>query len=77
MDHTFHLVIRIVLLVSIVACKQPPAASDGAAPATTGDPPTTCTKLGAPCTVAPGKLGTCVEIEKTSGESAFTCQSQH
>jgi hypothetical protein len=69
----------------VVACKQPPAAVDGAAPAKTGDPPATCTQLGAPCTVAPGKLGTCVEIEKSfavsggdaAGEYQFTCQSQH
>ena len=65
-----------VLLLVLVACKQAPSSSTADA-ATTGDPPTTCTKLGAPCTVAPGKLGTCVEVEKTSGESAFTCQSQH
>ena len=63
----------VVLLV--VACKQPPAVAD--AGTTNGDPPTTCTKLGAPCTFVPGKLGTCVEVEKTTGESAFVCQSQH
>ena len=60
--------------VVLVACKQAPSTVDAA---TTSDPPATCTKLGSPCTVAPGKLGTCVEIEKTTGESMFTCQSQH
>jgi hypothetical protein len=67
---------RLFVALVIVACKQPPSVAD-AAPASTGDPPTTCTKLGSPCTVAPGKLGTCVEIEKTTGEYQFTCQSQH
>ena len=65
---------RLFFVVMVVACKQTPSTTDAA---TTSDPPTTCTKLGAPCTVAPGKLGTCVEVEQTSGASAFTCQSQH
>ena len=64
---------RAVLFLVVVACKRAPSIAD----ASSSEPPATCTKLGAPCTVAPGKLGTCVEIEKTSGESAFTCQSQH
>jgi hypothetical protein len=67
---------RALLILVLVACKPAPSAAD-AAPATKGDPPTACTQLGAPCTVAPGKLGTCVEIEKTTGEYQFTCQSQH
>lgn len=73
---------RLLFVVMLVACKQTPSTTDAA---TTSDPPTTCTKLGAPCTVAPGKLGTCVEVEQSfsvsggdaAGASAFTCQSQH
>ena len=67
---------RLLLAVVLVACKQAPSASVGDA-APTSDPPAACTKLGSPCTVTPGKLGTCVEIEQTSGPSAFVCQSQH
>jgi hypothetical protein len=66
---------RMLLVIVLVACKQPPSTGDAAA--TTSDPPTTCTKLGATCTIAPGKLGSCVEVEQVSGASAFTCQSQH
>ena len=62
-----------LFMLVLAACKQAPSIADAAST----DPPATCTKLGAPCTVAPGKLGTCVEIEKTTGESMFTCQSQH
>ena len=64
---------RALFFVLVVACKQAPNVADAA----TSDPPATCTKLGVPCTVAPGKLGTCVEVEQTSGASAFVCQSQH
>ena len=66
---------RVLVAIVLVACKQAPTVADAAA--TSSDPPTTCTKLGSPCTVAPGKLGTCVEVEQTSGASAFVCQSQH
>lgn len=61
-------------VIVLVACNRAPSA---AADASASDPPAVCTKLGAPCTFAPGKLGSCVEIERTSGASAFTCQSQH
>jgi hypothetical protein len=64
---------RLFFVMVLVACKQTVAVADAAS----SDPAATCTKLGAPCTFAPGKLGSCVEVEKTSGESAFTCQSQH
>jgi hypothetical protein len=58
----------------LASCNRAPAAAfDSGA----GDPPSVCTKLGAPCTFAPGKLGSCVEVEQTSGASAFVCQSQH
>jgi len=67
----------VLLVMLLVACKQPPTGGDAAATTTTGTPPAACTQLGAPCTFAPGKLGTCVEIEKTTGESSFVCQSQH
>ena len=66
---------RVLIALVVVACKQVPSGTDAAA--TIGDPPATCTKLGAPCTFAPGKLGACVEVEQTSGASAFVCQSQH
>jgi hypothetical protein len=65
---------RALFFVLVVACKQAPNVTDAA---TSSDPPTTCTKLGVPCTFAPGKLGMCVEVEQTSGASAFVCQSQH
>ncbi len=59
------------LALALVACHAPPSAQrDAAAEAA-------CTKLGAPCTFAPGKLGTCVEVEQPSGPSTFVCQSQH
>jgi hypothetical protein len=64
-----------VLLTSLeLACQAPSRAGKDAAP---GGPPAACTQLGAPCTVSPGKLGTCVEVERPSGPSAFVCQSQH
>jgi len=64
---------RLLFVLMLVACKQAPSFGDAAS----SEPPPTCTKLGAPCTFAPGKLGSCVEVERTSGASAFTCQSQH
>ena len=64
---------RALFALVLAACNRAPASVDSGA----GDPPATCTKLGAPCTFAPGKLGSCVELEQTSGVSAFVCQSQH
>ena len=56
-------------------CQSPSRAErDAAAPSAA---PSACEKLGAPCTFAPGKLGTCVEVERPEGASAFVCQSQH
>jgi hypothetical protein len=43
--------------------------------ATVAEPPATCTKVGAPCTFSPGKLGLCVE--SASDSTAVVCQSQH
>jgi len=66
----------LVALASAALACQPAARADkdGAAPS---GPASACTQLGAPCTVSPGKLGTCVEIERTEGPSSFVCQSQH
>jgi hypothetical protein len=61
----------------VVGCQAPAHGVKGDAAASGSDPPTTCTQLGAPCTFAPGKLGSCVEIERPEGPSSFVCQSQH
>lgn len=53
-------------------CGCPP--SSGEPKGTSGDPPPTCTKVGDPCTFAPGKLGLCVE---NAAGDAVLCQSQH
>ncbi len=60
-----------LLFVLVIACHAPPAVERDAGASAE------CTKLGATCTFAPGKLGTCVEVEHTSGASSFVCQSQH
>ncbi len=62
------------LAIAVLACQAP---AQNHADAAAGDPPTACTKLGAPCTFAPGKLGSCVEVEHIDGPAAFVCQSQH
>jgi len=59
-----------LLLVLLLSCHAPLQVERDASTAE-------CTKLGATCTFAPGKLGTCVEVEHTSGPSTFVCQSQH
>ncbi|HSQ62616.1 MAG TPA: hypothetical protein VLM85_05360 [Polyangiaceae bacterium] len=65
----------IVLVSAALGCRSPARADkDAAAPS---GAPSACEKLGAPCTFAPGKLGTCVEVERPEGPSAFVCQSQH
>lgn len=60
--------------IAVVACHAPTQNHTDAA---SSDPPPTCTKLGAPCMFAPGKLGSCVEVERIDGPAAFVCQSQH
>lgn len=60
-------------LAVIVACHAPPPLQRDAS----AEPSSACTKLGATCTFSPGKLGTCVEVEQTSGAATFVCQSQH
>ena len=65
----------LVLVALLAACRAPARAHDDGG--SSGEPPTACTQLGATCTVSPGKLGTCVEVERTSGPSSFVCQSQH
>jgi len=61
----------IVLATAALGCQSPARADKDAAA------PSACEKLGSPCTFAPGKLGTCVEVERPEGPSAFVCQSQH
>ena len=61
----------LMLALALLACHAPPSARrDAGAEAA-------CTTLGTPCTFAPGKLGSCVEVEHPSGPSTFVCQSQH
>jgi len=63
---------RAVLAILLFACHAPPSAEHDAGPAEVSS---ACSKFGAPCMFAPGKLGTCVEAEKPAG--TFVCQSQH
>jgi hypothetical protein len=62
------------VLAITVACQAP---AQNHVDAASGEPPATCTKLGASCTFSPGKLGSCVEVERIEGPAAFVCQSQH
>ncbi|HEY1956780.1 MAG TPA: hypothetical protein VGH28_14270 [Polyangiaceae bacterium] len=63
---------RIVLafLFALGACHAPPSPERDAGPSV-------CTAIGQSCTFAPGKLGTCVEVEPSAGPATFVCQSQH
>ena len=63
---------RLLLFVVCVACRAPAGSSDAAAPAESA-----CTKIGATCTFAPGKLGMCVEAEPATSPATLVCQSQH
>jgi hypothetical protein len=71
---TLMIIAGLTIAAGLCGCPPQTSADRDAASA---DPPGTCTKLGATCTVSPGKLGTCVEVEQTAGPSAFVCQSQH
>ena len=73
---TIRSVARLVALAIVALGCQSPSHADKDAAAPSGAP-SACEKLGAPCTFAPGKLGTCVEVERPEGASAFVCQSQH
>jgi hypothetical protein len=69
---------RLLLVALVTSCHAPPATSDGgsaapAAPAASS----ACAAIGQSCMFAPGKLGTCVEVEPTSGPATLVCQSQH
>jgi hypothetical protein len=62
-----------IVLVSFMGCREPHRSVDASA----GDPPAVCTAIGVNCTLSPGKLGTCVEVEPTTGPTTLVCQSQH
>lgn len=49
----------------------------GCPPKTDEKAPSACTKVGDTCTVAAGKLGTCVAKDDCTGSACLVCQSQH
>jgi len=63
-----------LLLLLVASCHAPPSAERDAAASPVSS---ACTQIGAQCMFAPGKLGTCVEVEPTSGPATLVCQSQH
>ncbi len=70
-------ILAAIAMTAAAGCRGSPGTDDAASVSGSAAPASTCTKLGAPCTVSPGKLGTCVEVERPEGPSAFVCQSQH
>ena len=61
-------------LFALGACSKPTGS------ASTSTPPTTCTKEGAQCTYADGKIGLCNATTATSlcdGAPCLTCMSLH
>ena len=62
-----------LVFLFVVACNRAPTAAADAS----SDPPATCTKSGVPCTLSPGKLGVCIDVEQTSSAPGFVCVAQH
>lgn len=69
-----------LLIVATLALSGFPSSGSGGSSggATTGEPVTTCTRVGQSAFFAPGKLGLCVErTPPCEGSNCRVCQSQH
>lgn len=69
--------LRIAVVASGVLLAACPPEDKRAPPSSTA-PTAACTKFGATCEVAPGKLGTCVQQDDCGRPGGcLVCQSQH